>query len=170
MSGLAKRLVVDGLLQEEQAAEAQEKALKSREPFVSYLVENKLVASSAIAASACHEFGVPLFDLSSMELEAAPVALVDEKLIRQHHTLPLFHRGNRFRKQASALDTNIHDQLLSFFCPAAIGYARPGKVDHGIDGNRVRKMNIARQWRPVKGLLLGVTSQHAVDRMSICLQ
>jgi len=95
LSGLAKRLVVDGLLEEEQAAEAQGKALKSREPFVSYLVENKIVASSAIASSACHEFGVPLFDLASMDLEAAPVSLVDEKLIRQHHTLPLFRRGNR---------------------------------------------------------------------------
>ncbi len=92
---MAKRLVVDGLLEEEQAAEAQEKALKSREPFVSYLVENKIVASSAIASSACHEFGVPLFDLAAMDLEAAPVSLVDEKLIRQHHTLPLFRRGNR---------------------------------------------------------------------------
>ena len=95
LSGLAKRLVVDGLLEEEQAAEAQGKALKSREPFVSYLVENKIVASSEIASSACHEFGVPLFDLASMDLEAAPVSLVDEKLIRQHHTLPLFRRGNR---------------------------------------------------------------------------
>ncbi len=73
-------------LEEDLAAEAQEKALKNREPFVSYLVENKIVASSAIASSACHEFGVPLFDLAAMELEAAPVALVDEKLIRQHHT------------------------------------------------------------------------------------
>jgi type IV pilus assembly protein PilB len=95
LSGLAKRLVMDGLLAEELAVEAQEKALKSREPFVSYLVENKIVASSAIASSACQEFGVPLFDLAAMELENAPVSLVDEKLIRQHHTLPLFKRGNR---------------------------------------------------------------------------
>ncbi len=95
LSGLAKRLVVDGLLEEEQAAEAQEKALKSHEPFVSYLVENKVVTSSAIAASACQEFGIPLFDLAAMDLEASPIALVDEKLIRQHHTLPLFRRGNR---------------------------------------------------------------------------
>ena len=95
LSGLAKRLVADGLLQEQEAATAQEKALKKREPFVSYLVENKLVDSSAIASSACQEFGTPLFDLSAMELEAAPVSLVDEKLIRQHRTLPLFRRGNR---------------------------------------------------------------------------
>ena len=95
LSGLAKRLVMDGLLAEELAAEAQQKALKSREPFVTYLVENKVLASSKIAASACQEFGVPLFDLAAMELDNAPVSLVDEKLIRQHHTLPLFKRGNR---------------------------------------------------------------------------
>ena len=95
LSGLAKRLVMDGLLAEELAAETQQKALKSREPFVSYLVEHKILDSLSIASSACQEFGTPLFDLDAMELDAAPVSLVDEKLIRQHHTLPLFKRGNR---------------------------------------------------------------------------
>ena len=66
LSGLAKRLVADGLLAAELAAEVQEKALKKRERFVSYLVENKLLDSAAIAASACQEFGVPLFDLAAM--------------------------------------------------------------------------------------------------------
>ena len=95
LSGLAKRLVLDGLLAEELANEAQEKAAKRREPLVSYLVENKLLTSNAIASSACQEFGVPLFDLAAMELDNAPISLVDEKLIRQHRTLPLFRRGNR---------------------------------------------------------------------------
>ena len=95
LSGLAKRLVMDGLIAEDLANEAQEKALKRREPLVSYLVENKILASSAIAMSACQEFGVPLFDLAAMELDSAPISLVDEKLIRQHRALPLFRRGNR---------------------------------------------------------------------------
>jgi type IV pilus assembly protein PilB len=95
LCGLAKRLVMDGLLAEELAADTQQKALKSREPFVSYLVVNKILDSSSIASSACQEFGTPLFDLDAMDLDAAPVSLVDEKLIRQHHTLPLFKRGNR---------------------------------------------------------------------------
>ena len=95
LSGLAKRLVMDGLLAEELASDAQEKALKSREPYVSYLVVNKILDSFSIASSACQEFGTPLFDLNAMDLDAAPVSLVDEKLIRQHHTLPLFKRGNR---------------------------------------------------------------------------
>ena len=95
LSGLAKRLVLDGLLTDDLASEAQEKALKKRERYVSYLVENQILASSEIAFSACQEFGVPLFDLAAMELENAPISLVDEKLIRQHHALPLFKRGNR---------------------------------------------------------------------------
>ena len=66
LSGLAKRLVLDGLLQEEHAVTAQEKALKSREPLVSYLVENQVLDSASIAASACQEFGVPLFDLTAI--------------------------------------------------------------------------------------------------------
>ncbi|MGB5729208.1 MAG: type IV-A pilus assembly ATPase PilB, partial [Thiogranum sp.] len=57
LSGLAKRLVMDGLLAEELAAETQQKALKSREPFVSYLVEHKILDSLSIASSACQEFG-----------------------------------------------------------------------------------------------------------------
>ncbi len=95
LSGLAKRLVSDGLLAEELANEAQAKALKEREPFVSYLVSNNLLDSISIASSACQEFGIPLFDLGAMDLDSAPVSLVDEKLIRQHRSLPLFKRGNR---------------------------------------------------------------------------
>jgi len=52
LCGLAKRLVSDGLLAEDLANEVQEKALKEREPFVSYLVSNNLLDSVSIASSA----------------------------------------------------------------------------------------------------------------------
>ena len=95
LSGLARRLVTDGLLADDQAIEAYESALKKKEPFVSYLVENKLLDSTTIASTACQEFGVPLVDINVLELENSPISLVDEKLVRQHHALPLFRRGNR---------------------------------------------------------------------------
>lgn len=95
ISGLARRLVQDELLTEEVAEEANIAASKKKTPFVTYLVENKILSSSEIAAAASQEFGVPLFDLSSMDLEYAPIQLVEEKLITQHHALPLFKRGNR---------------------------------------------------------------------------
>jgi type IV pilus assembly protein PilB len=95
LSGLARRLVADGLLEEAAAQGAAQASLKSRTPFVQYLVEHKLASASSIAWSACQEFGAALFDLSVMDLESAPVKLVDEKLIRQHQALPLFKRGTR---------------------------------------------------------------------------
>ena len=95
LSGLARRLVMDGLLNENEAATAHEAALKKRSHFVSYLVENKILKSRDIAWSGAQEFGVPLFDLKSMDMESAPLKMVSEKLIQQHNALPLIKRGNR---------------------------------------------------------------------------
>ena len=38
---------------------------------------------------------MPFFDLDAIELESFPVSLVSEKLIRQHHALPIFKRDNK---------------------------------------------------------------------------
>ncbi|MGB5340267.1 MAG: type IV-A pilus assembly ATPase PilB, partial [Gammaproteobacteria bacterium] len=95
LSGLARRLVMDGLLDEAEAISAYETALKKRTHFVTYLVQNKILAGRDIAWSGSQEFGVPLFELAAMDMENAPVKLVSEKLIRQHNALPLFKRGNR---------------------------------------------------------------------------
>ncbi|AKH20525.1 type IV-A pilus assembly ATPase PilB [Sedimenticola thiotaurini] len=95
LSGLPRRLVEDKLLSEEIAQKAVQESAKKRQQFVSYLVENKLLDSSSIALSASQEFGVPLFQLEALDMAAAPVGLVDEKLIRIHHALPIFRRGNR---------------------------------------------------------------------------
>ncbi len=95
LSGLPRRLVEDSLLSEELAQKAILESVKKRQPFVSYLVENKLLDSKSIALSASQEFGVPLFQLEALDMAVAPVGLVDEKLIRIHHALPIFRRGNR---------------------------------------------------------------------------
>jgi type IV pilus assembly protein PilB len=95
LSGLARRLVMDGFLEESEAFKAYDAAQKKRIQFVTYLVENKILKSRNIAWAGSQEFGVPLFDLDVMDLESAPINLVSEKLIRQHHALPLFKRGTR---------------------------------------------------------------------------
>jgi len=95
MSGVARRLVRDGLISEDDAEKAVDQANKKRTPFVSYLVEQKLVAARDIAMSSAHEFGVPLVDINTVDIDPDIVKQVDEKLIRSHHTLPLFKRGNR---------------------------------------------------------------------------
>ena len=95
LSGLARKLVLDGLIEEEAAQEHFETALKKKKPFVSYLVENNVVASADIALAASQEFGAPLLEIDSLELDQDTVKLCKEDLIKKHNAIPIFKRGKR---------------------------------------------------------------------------
>jgi type IV pilus assembly protein PilB len=95
LSGLARRRVEDKLLDDATARSASQEAAKTRVPFVTHLVQKKLVSAQDIANSASEEFGTPLLDISALDLDSIPKNLVDEKLIRANHAIPVFHRGNR---------------------------------------------------------------------------
>lgn len=95
LSGLARRLVEDKLLSEDAARTAAKEATRDRVPFVSQLVQSKLVDAKAIVNSAAEEFGTPILDISQIDIELVPKNLIDEKLVRAHHAIPVFHRGNR---------------------------------------------------------------------------
>lgn len=95
LSGLARKLVLDGILDEAAAARAHQGSLKARKPFVNYLVENKLAPANKIALSAAKEFGVPLLDISAIDIDPEITKLVKENLIKKHHALPIFQRGKR---------------------------------------------------------------------------
>jgi type IV pilus assembly protein PilB len=95
LSGLAKRLVTEGLLSEEDAQTAQSSAKEAGKALVSYLVSQKILDSAKIARLASEEFGVPLFDIRTMNMEMAPIDLIQEKLIRQHNAFPLYKHGKR---------------------------------------------------------------------------
>ncbi len=95
LSGLARRLVKDNLITEDTAHKALAEAKKKKIPFISHLVKEKKADSRAIAMAASQEFGVPAVDLEALDITQAPVTLVEEKLIRAHHALPVFQRGKR---------------------------------------------------------------------------
>ncbi|MDF1583214.1 MAG: type IV-A pilus assembly ATPase PilB [Methyloprofundus sp.] len=94
-SGLLKCIVQEGLLTEADAQTHSAEAKKSKTPLISYLVNNKHISAKVIATHAATEFGLPFFDLSAVDKSILPSGLVSEKLIRKHHALPLFKRGNR---------------------------------------------------------------------------
>lgn len=106
-SGFAKYLIQDGLLTENEARIHSQEAQKRKISLISYLVANNLVDSTAVAAKASIEFGVPFFDLDAIDLRSLPLSLVSEKLIRKHHALPLFIRGKTLFLGMSD-PTNIH--------------------------------------------------------------
>jgi type IV pilus assembly protein PilB len=95
LTGLALRLVRDNLLTPADAERIQSEAQSNKVPFVARLVESKKLDAKVIARVASEEFGVPLFDVNALDLESAPVKLIDEKILRRHHVLPLHKRGTR---------------------------------------------------------------------------
>ena len=95
LGGLARRLVQNGLLSEEEASSASEDASKNNRPLITHLVSTGLISSHEAAIAASQEYGVPLFDLDAIDPANMPNGLVEEKLVRKHHALPLIKRGNR---------------------------------------------------------------------------
>jgi type IV pilus assembly protein PilB len=95
LTGLARRLVSDNLLQRETAIAACTNASRSSTPIIRHLVKNKLLGSDVIAAAASQEFGLPLLSIDSFDRTTFPLAMVDAKLMRKHNVLPLFKRGNK---------------------------------------------------------------------------
>ena len=95
LSGLSRQLVQQQLLQEDAAIDAITKSQKEKVSFVKYIVDKKLVKAIDVAMLASKEFGIPLFDISVIEIEREVVSLVEEKLINKHLALPLFQRGKK---------------------------------------------------------------------------
>ncbi|MBV2091953.1 MAG: type IV-A pilus assembly ATPase PilB [Candidatus Thiodiazotropha sp. (ex Ctena orbiculata)] len=95
LSGLGRCLIQDGLINEDEAESSFAEALDKKVPYVSHLVEKKILNSIDIAISASRGFGVPIFDLDVLDPSVVPNDLVAEKLVRSHHALPIFKRGNR---------------------------------------------------------------------------
>ncbi|MET0126808.1 MAG: type IV-A pilus assembly ATPase PilB [Pseudomonas caspiana] len=95
LSGLAKQLVVAELLTEKAAQQAYQQARRDKVSLISYLVQNRLVRAQVLAEMSSDHFGLPFLDLNCLNKEEQPKGLVSEKLIRQHHALPLWKRANK---------------------------------------------------------------------------
>ena len=95
LSGLAKQMVLAGLLDDRTAQQAQQQALRNKVPLVTYVVQNRLASGRAVAELAADQFGVAYMDLNALDPESQPRDIVTEKLARQHRVLPLIKRGHK---------------------------------------------------------------------------
>ena len=152
LTGLAKQLVMNNLLDETSAQQAQLQAQRNKLPLVTYLAQNKLVKSRVLAELISDQFGIAMLDLGSIDKESMPKDTVTEKLARQHRVLPLFKRGNKLFIATSdpsnhqavtdvqfstglsteALlveDDKLGDAIEKFFDNASGGLAELGDVD-----------------------------------------
>lgn len=111
LSGLARRIVQEELLDAQVAGKASRQASQDKIPFITYLVQNKLAKARDLAMVCAEEFGYPYLDLAALDRDSQPEPeLVSEKLIRQHCVLPLYKRGNRL---FLALSDPTNQQALS---------------------------------------------------------
>lgn len=112
LSGLARRLVADNLIDAELANKAVTQAKKEKMPFVLHLVTAGILDARTIARVASEEFGTAVFDLGALSKDAIPQKLVDDKLIHKHQTLPIGKRGNRlFLAVADPTDLHALDEI-----------------------------------------------------------
>ncbi len=95
LSGLAHALAQQGVVSENDAAAIQSQAAQSSISFVEQLLQNKRLTSAQLAFFASRAFGVPLFDLSSFDLDLIQKDLFDAKMATTRRVLPLSKRGNR---------------------------------------------------------------------------
>ncbi|WP_140719339.1 type IV-A pilus assembly ATPase PilB [Pseudomonas sp. Hp2] len=95
ITGIARRLVQDGVLDEAAARSAMDQAAVAKVPLPQWFAEKKLATAAQLAAANSVEFGMPLLDVSAFDASQSAMRLVSEELLQQHQVLPLFKRGNR---------------------------------------------------------------------------
>ncbi|MGH8499566.1 MAG: hypothetical protein ACRERV_12285, partial [Methylococcales bacterium] len=68
ITGITRRLVIDGALNEADARKALDESSKQKKQVTLYLLEQRLVTQTQIAAANAVEFGMPLFDTNALDL------------------------------------------------------------------------------------------------------
>jgi type IV pilus assembly protein PilB len=107
LGGLPQRLVQDGVVEESAMLTALQSAKERKSSFVTQLIAAGAAKARDIAIAASAEFGVPLYDLDSHQVDLDTVKLVQDKLLQKHRCLPLFKRGKRLFLGV-ADPTNLH--------------------------------------------------------------
>ncbi|TMN20256.1 type IV-A pilus assembly ATPase PilB [Pseudoxanthomonas sp. X-1] len=95
VTGIARRLVMDGAMDEATARSVMTDAFQAKIPLSQWIHEKKLVTPSQLAAANAIEFGIPLIDASSFDPSQNALKLVSEELLQKHQVLPMFKRGNK---------------------------------------------------------------------------
>ena len=95
LSALARTLVQQGKLIEQEAEALQSQANSSRVSFVSQVILSRKMTALEIAQFASQTFGFPLLDLAALDLEQIPAGLLPGKLMQERRVLGLYKRGTR---------------------------------------------------------------------------
>ena len=107
LGGLARTLVQEKLLSEDEASAIQSLANSQQVPFISQLIQSKKLSAMKIAETAANAFGFPLFDLNALNPDYLPTKTIDAKLMQSSRVMALQSRGNTLFVALSD-PTNLH--------------------------------------------------------------
>lgn len=107
LSGIARTLIQEKLLSEDEARAIEQQAHSSKTPFITQVIQNKKISALAIAESAAKAFGLPYFNLDAFNPDYLPAKKIDIKLMQTNRVLALFTRSNLLFVAISD-PTNIH--------------------------------------------------------------
>jgi type IV pilus assembly protein PilB len=112
LSGMARRLVSDGVMPEDDVRKAMVDSSKAKATLMSWLLDHGLVDTSQALRIASIEFGMPIMDVASINPAGLPLDLISEALISKHQALPLFRRGKRlFVGIADPMQSHALDEI-----------------------------------------------------------
>ncbi|GFZ93870.1 type IV-A pilus assembly ATPase PilB [Dyella caseinilytica] len=95
LSGMARRLVAEGLLPEADVRKAVAESNQQKKTLTSWLLDHGLVDNIRLAQIASAEFGMPMMDVTALAPASMPLSLISQELISKHQALPLLKRGKR---------------------------------------------------------------------------
>lgn len=107
LSGLARTLIHEKLLSEDEANAIQTQASTVKSPFITQLVLSKKLNAQVIAETSAKAFGFPYFNLDAFNPDYLPTKKIDEKLMQSNRVLALQVRNNILYVAISD-PTNLH--------------------------------------------------------------
>lgn len=95
LSGIARQLVNQELVDETTAKEALATANETGTEFISALISTGSVDATAIAQYVASDFGLSCFDLDSLAINSVPKDYLSEELLSTQNAVPIAKRGSR---------------------------------------------------------------------------
>ena len=159
ITGIARRLVQDGAMDEAAAREAMAKAGEAKVPLAQWIAEKKLVSAAAMAAANSVEFGMPVIDATAFDPSHNAMKLVSEELVQKHNVLPLFKRGGKLFVGTSNPTQTAHLAEIQFHTNLVV---EPILVDE----EQIRR--VLEQWQNLSGQIsgdLGSDDEEGLDNL-----
>lgn len=101
LTGLCAFCVSHQLITEKEAQYCQEQAQRKHEPVIVQLIENIKLSEVSIANQQAEHFGLPYFDIRSLDLEKINLQLLNEAIALRHQVLPLTKQGGTLKVATS---------------------------------------------------------------------